>query len=141
MLVYVAGKFEEKTQVRLVQQLLRDAGHEISCDWTVEDETGKEGDELTAYRYQYAEADYHGVADADIVVVLNHPQGFGLATEFGIALALGKAIIVVDPEARTNVFYHLAQNPMWAITPVADVSTALAVVAELAHDRKLRESL
>lgn len=133
MKIYVASAFGNKTQVRLVQQLLQERGHVITHDWTVcDDTTGVEAGDLDAYRAACALGDYLGVVSCDTLVVLNDRLGFGMATEYGLALAYGKNIVVVNPAARMNIFYHLTANPNGGMHKlVPDVTSALEVVKEL----------
>jgi nucleoside 2-deoxyribosyltransferase len=106
--VYVAGKFEDKEQIREVQRKFREAGFEISHDWTTEDGTGMEGAELDTYMAQCAKNDFFGVLQADFVVIMNHAKAFGTMTEMGLALAWGKPVYVVGAPIRDNIFFHLS---------------------------------
>lgn len=97
-MIYVAAKFEEKERVRDAYALLRTAGHEITCDWTKEDDTGKTGDELDRYHAECAERDLEGVAEADALVIFPHENGKGLYVELGVALAAAIPIICVSED-------------------------------------------
>lgn len=99
--VYVAGKFEDKENVRRVQQRLRDLGFEITHDWTPDDASDLQ---------KSAVEDFEGVLQADFLVVLNHTLLYGAAVEIGIALGLGRPVYVIGPQVRDNVFWHLPQD-------------------------------
>jgi hypothetical protein len=103
--IYVASKFENKQQVRAVQQRLIDLGHTISHDWTNEAEGDRKGPELDAYLQECAIKDYNGVLEADAVLLITQPNMRGAFTELGMALAWGRVCYVVG---RTgNIFEHL----------------------------------
>lgn len=107
---YVASKFENKEEVRRVQKLLREAGHSITHDWTVEDATGLTGEVLEAYLRRCAEKDLAGVENCDFLFLLNYLHCAGSYTEFGMALALRRLVVVVDgrdPTKSRNIFFHL----------------------------------
>lgn len=46
---------------------------------------------------EVAAAELHGVADADLVIILL-PGGRGTHVELGAALALGKPVVILDPD-------------------------------------------
>lgn len=126
MKLYVAGKFEEAARVRQVHKRLRNAGHEITHDWTNEDPGERTGDELGAFLRDCAIKDYDGVRTADAVLVLNHPHLFGGAAEMGMALALGKPVFLVEPWLRDNIFFHLPRESGMRTFP--DLDSALSVL-------------
>lgn len=105
MKVYVGAKFEEKGNAREAQAALRALGHEITFDWTVEDDSGLSGDERELYWRACGANDVDGVRRADAVLLLNHPLAFGTMVEFGLALAWGKPIFLVGADIRNTVFF------------------------------------
>lgn|SRR5574342_236975 len=107
MKVYVASKFENKEEVRKVQQLLIDRGHTITHDWTREDATGMTGGEFMRYMRDAAYGDVDGVRNADAIVLLNTVPGFGSMVELGMAIAWGKKIYVFSKETRDCIFFYL----------------------------------
>jgi len=109
MNVYVAGKFEEKELVRTVQRTLLERGHTITHDWTGEDATGMEGEQLEEYLADNASRDVDGVAAAEAVLILNHPKGFGMMAEMGMAIAWNIPIYVIGPQIRDCIFFHLPE--------------------------------
>jgi nucleoside 2-deoxyribosyltransferase len=86
MKIYVASKWEEKDRVQELMALLREAGHEITYDWT----------QCGTYNRTQAIHDLRGVADADVFVgVFEKDVPYaGALVELGIALALGKPIYI-----------------------------------------------
>ena len=112
MVIYVASKFENSKVVKEAQKILSQDGHTISHDWTVEDATGKSGDALERYMRVCARKDLKGVEVADALLLFNHAGGCGMFTEFGIALALRKVIVVIDAFVQgkpKNIFFHLPE--------------------------------
>jgi hypothetical protein len=139
MKFYVAGKFQNYEVVRAFADRLRDAGHEITYDWTRTDEfdeqghpivsqyqgeTDDSGDEILSYEAQkkYAHLDADGVAEADALVLFATPNVTGALIETGMALGYGIPVIVIDP-ARWTIFYALD-----LVTVVKDEEEALEVI-------------
>lgn len=121
--IYVAAKFEEAKRAREVMDLLEDHGHVISHDWTAEDATGLSGQDLEDYLSKCARQDFFGVTSADAVLLLNHGQLFGGMVEFGLALGLGKKVVVVEPGVRDCIFWHMKEVEL-----VANVHLALEFI-------------
>ncbi len=107
MKIYVASKFENKELVKEVQEELIREGHSITHDWSNESDAGKTGIELENYQARCAQQDFDGVKNADLVLLINHQGCKGTYTEFGIALALNKYVVIVKPELTNQVFFHL----------------------------------
>lgn len=107
MKIYVAAKFEEAQRVQRVYETLRARGFTITHDWTTEDASLYEGEAKLAYKRQCAINDYHGVKNADAMLVLNHALLYGGAAEMGMAIALEKPVYVVGSDIRENIFFHL----------------------------------
>jgi hypothetical protein len=108
--VYCGTKFENTKAVHEVYLALREDGHTITHDWTEENAEGLHGKFLEAYLEGCAEKDVDGVLSCDAFVLLNYAGMAGGFTEFGMALAAGKFIVVLDgkhPEKPKNIFYHL----------------------------------
>jgi hypothetical protein len=111
MKVYVASKFENKAAVNEAQTACRDLGWTVTHDWTTWDATGLTGGALDAY--------LEGVLACDVLLLLAAPGIVGAAAELGMALALGKVVVVVDAAAGPRcVFYH-HPNVMHAATVAA----------------------
>jgi hypothetical protein len=126
MRVYVATNFARATLARAVMTTLEQDGHVITHDWTGENAAGKSGDELARYLQRCAIQDFSGVRRCQVLVVLNHPQGRGMFVEVGIALALGKIVLVVGPSMAECIFYAMAQ--CIHVETVADIAGALAAL-------------
>lgn len=114
MKVYVAGRFTEKLRVRSVMDTLEADGHEITSDWTNEEDNPVNyrtdvSPEIARdfYMQECAEKCVQGVLDADVVLALNHPTAGGMFVEVGMAIAYGKKIIVVGPKVRDTPFWYL----------------------------------
>lgn len=108
--VYIATRLERANDHRMLAHALRAGGAVITYDWTLHGSVQEEG---AARITQVAVAEADGVADADAVVVLL-PGGRGTHAELGMAVALGKPVIVhaenetelLDACAKTCAFYH-----------------------------------
>lgn len=111
MRIYVASKFENTRAVRAAHAALRDDGHIISHDWTEENAESLAGQALEVFLQGCAEKDVEGVLSADAFLLLNHELMAGGFTEFGMAIAAEKFIVVLDgkhPDKPRNIFFHLA---------------------------------
>lgn len=97
--VYVASKFENTDAVRDAYARLRALGFVITFDWT--------GCAVTdpGYPHEHAQADFTGVASADLFLLIDHPGMKGAFVELGIALAYEKPVYIVG--AVSCVFVHL----------------------------------
>ena len=102
MKFYVAGKFEDKERVRLAQNCIEAAGHEITHDWTMAKAIGGPDE---------AKDDMEGVKDADALLFVNVDPGLlyaGSLVEIGMAIALDKPVYFINTQHMTrNIFYHL----------------------------------
>lgn len=108
MYVYVIGKFEEKVAVREMMSVLVNAGFSISHDWTVFDTRTVPPEQRAEYEEECAVNDLRGVADADAIVMLNHPELYGGMIEMGYALRLGLRVFVLQCNpARDSCFFKL----------------------------------
>ena len=133
MKIYIASKFENKTQVQDVMGQLQAMGHEITFDWTVHDAGGKTQEELPAYLSMCADQDAIGVMQADLLFLIDHPACKGAYTELGLAVAFEKPVVVVKAinspltGMKQNIFMHLPE-----VTHVDDVPAGLAAVTRFA---------
>ncbi len=112
MKFYIASSLKNIEQVRILAELLKDAGWTHTYDWT-RCSSDKEMD-TDALRLM-GEKEYNGIKQADIVIVLT-PQGKGTHTEYGMAIALDKKVYLCHPDdtyfkcdENTSVFYWLSQ--------------------------------
>lgn len=106
--VYVAGPFVDKENAMQLARKLEAAGHTITHRWWNYEGLGEEH-ESEEFLRKCAYSDWHGVRDADVIVVWNTAKSEGKAVEQGIAIALGKSIIVLTPDKKpsSNVFHYL----------------------------------
>ena len=79
---------------------------------------------------KYAQADVRDIAEADTFVFFSVPSTRatlrgGRHVEFGMALALGKNIVIVGP--KENIFHHL---PTKRLVHVGDWSQAVTVLQQ-----------
>lgn len=107
MKLYVAGNPNDSDGIGAMRithtmRQLRNAGHEITHDWTREVLNPRPS------RRSIAEADVRGVEAADALVLVDADRGWGMYVEFGIAVARRIPIIVIEPRYH-QVFYSLPQ--------------------------------
>lgn len=111
MKVYVAGRTNMIDQVRVLQRLVTNHGHEITFDWTavIEAIGGDSNEKNIAPTAQRANAikDMVGVQDCDVLIMQCGPGMCGTLIEVGMALALGKKVWIIGSPERESVFFHL----------------------------------
>lgn len=125
MKFYIATSFSRVTAHHTVRDSLKQMGHEISYDWTL-DESGKSISK--EHLKEVALLELAGVSEADFVVVLL-PGGNGSHLELGFALAKEKQIflhsedpLLFEPGPQTKVFYH-HPDIVCLHCPLADIGT------------------
>ena len=107
MKIYLAGRFEDQFPLREVSYMLIMQKHEIASTWLWSDdsyETEKE-------KASIALKDYRDIIACDILVLYSHlgeplPTRQAHSTELGLALAMGKRVIIVGVKTD-NVFHYL----------------------------------
>ena len=126
---YIATGLRRAGDHNVVRDALRRCGHEITYDWSTHGD-GPKFESLKRLE-EVAVAEIKGVEDADVLVVLL-PGGGGTHLEMGVALALGKPVIIhcEDPVIfqlgkQTKAFYHLplvtqVVTPMNQLRPLLD---------------------
>lgn len=113
--VYVASATEQYGLVEHFVDRLRAVGIEISFEWTPDYRAGgfKPDAQLSDIHRRYvAKMDSCGVKEADLVWVITpdvKEHGCGMWVEMGMALALGKRVIMSGKLARRTVFSELAE--------------------------------
>jgi nucleoside 2-deoxyribosyltransferase len=109
MRFYIATQLANVEQQQELSQYLIDAGHELSFDWSKQDNELKTDRVFSKKEYElYARNDLQGVLSADVLIVLL-PGGLGTHVELGVALAMNKKIIIVGDQKMygyTCVFYN-----------------------------------
>jgi nucleoside 2-deoxyribosyltransferase len=104
MKIYVAGPWKHRDKARIAADQLTLAGHTVISRWLREHE-----DSIHHVALQReAMHDVQDLEQCSAVVYLNIEKSEGKATELGMALALGKLVILVG-ERENNVFLHLPQ--------------------------------
>lgn len=103
MKIYVAGKWQDRENVRLVMENVRELGHEITCDWTDHESVDK------GLMEQYAISDCYGVFEADLLIlVAEYPYNYrGSLVEMGIAIGQRKPVWVVGDAVDSCIFINL----------------------------------
>jgi nucleoside 2-deoxyribosyltransferase len=112
MKIYVAGKWEDRANVRKLMDKLESQGHVITHDWTTteealstySDELNKNSDVLT----RYAVLDTEGVRDSDILVALIDKDYHYAGTygEIGMAVIAGKEVCAIGENNSHFIFFH-----------------------------------
>ena len=96
MRIYVAGKWEEKVRVRLIQNVLKSEGHTITFNWTAQPNTLNETDLV-----EQCLRDVSGVLSAEALVAIlvseekYYGESFNRYIEIGIAIGISIPIYIV----------------------------------------------
>ena len=136
MRIYVAGKWQEKSQVKQVQIALVNAGHEITHDWTIHEmgahEPKQDTDVLIGTHWydpeelaRQALGDLRGVQTAEAIVIcaINPHKYSGTLTEMGIALGCGRRVLIIGEHIDSNIFTWLPEVKVYP--SLAEVIDAL----------------
>jgi len=104
MKIYVAGKYSERDNIRLVFKALEKLGHTITLDWTNHDIYPN--DAVAERLGEFANDDVEGVRNADCLIacLLNHHEYKGLWVEMGIALGYNKPVYIVGEAGDSCIF-------------------------------------
>lgn len=111
---YLAGRFARTDELLGIRDVIEALGGEVTSRWIHGDhkidDSGKPDNDHTPSPEQLAQEDVEDVKRADVLIAFTEePRSFasrgGRHVELGIALGLGKRIIVVGP--RENVFCWL----------------------------------
>jgi hypothetical protein len=112
MIIYLAGRYSRRDQLRNVADELRRLGHVINSRWLETDWVSRPNKSSAAppeYREKYALIDMEDVRAANCVISFTEAPGDGSRggrhVEFGLAVGLEKRLIVVGH--RENLFHHL----------------------------------
>lgn len=101
--VYVGSSLLNANQASEVMQRFRDAGVDITYDWTPLVGQKFSDEQLGKYGIE----EINGVKNADLFFMLS-PARHGTHVELGIALASGKPVVMVDdPHAEKKTFYFV----------------------------------
>lgn len=91
---YIATRKDRSAEADALSEALTAEGWERTFAWG-----GREGSDPEQYA-AIARSELDGVAKADVLVVLL-PGGYGTHVEIGVALALGKRVIIHSPDRKT----------------------------------------
>lgn len=99
---FCSGKFEDRINIRKLQQSLKNLGHEIVEDWTIHEYSDK------GYPIEYAEDDIYGVSQCDVYVgrFIADYNYKGAFVEMGVALALRKEVCIIGHAIDSCIFVH-----------------------------------
>jgi len=105
MKIFVSGKVGSENDAKHVMKLLRDAGHEITFDWTSIPHLKPYDENMCASR-EAAIREARAVSESDLLVIVVHPQGVGMFVELGIAIGLGIPVRVLSGHQSRSMFFH-----------------------------------
>ena len=95
--IYVASKKIDRA--KMVMDTLRSRGHAITYDWTIDFK-----EEISAEK---ALAEKNGIIACDILIYLWHPEAESARYEAGMAMGLGKPVIV---SGKSDSFFFQLPN-------------------------------
>ena len=106
MKIYVASKYQERNFIKWLMRLLREAGHEITVDWT--DHDLYPADSPLEKMAEFASVDVAGVQECEVFIgvflVKHHHQGS--LVEFGIALGGDKPCLILGNAEDDCIFMN-----------------------------------
>jgi hypothetical protein len=105
MKIFVSGKVGHENDAQRAMTLLRNAGHEITFDWTTIPHLKPYDQNVRASR-EAALSEARAVKQSDLVVIITHPQGVGMFVEMGIAIGLGIPVRVISDQQSRSMFFH-----------------------------------
>lgn len=132
---YVASASEQYALVEHFVDRLREAGVEVTFEWTPDVRAAgfKPDAELSSVHRRYiARMDACGVREAELTWVLTpslKEHGCGMWVEMGIALALGRRVVVSGPLSKRTVFSELAEAVFASHEEAFDYITSLSKAA------------
>ena len=125
--IYIATKFENQDEFHQLKRMLEACGHVVTHDWTKESCDNAPPGKLEEYKTDCALNDVEGVHNADLLVLIPyHKPMAGAFVEFGIAVALGKPVVLVKRAGvffQDNIFYSLPD-----VTPLPDFESVVTFV-------------
>ncbi len=135
MKIYLASSFLNKENARTAMDMLENAGHTITSDWTQNVPVPIEVD-LVRESVQ----DLQGVKDADVFVML-WPGRMGSNAELGAALALGKPVILIGGINKSSSVYfnHPLVRVVATITDAIDRLKWISIESEKFEGKEMRE--
>lgn len=132
MRIYVAGSRHEIITVRLMHTTLKELGHEVTYDWTKEENVsnGKPREDWLEHREEgkaIADAECQAVANADGLLICGwgSERALGTYIEIGMALAQGKPVVICGP-VRNSIFWCLDE-----VVIAEDVKDGIAALEQM----------
>lgn len=121
---YLSTRKDRSAQATRLLEALKAKGWERTLDWTDQGDVGPHRYAATAL------AEIAAVREADVVIALL-PGGYGTHVEIGVALALGKPVILHAPDRKTldtpyPCIFHYHPRVKRLVSRVLDVSKVLA---------------
>ena len=142
--VYVAGRISRQEEIRAIHAQLREAGLEITHDWTWtaaitnDQEAGefrkREYVGMNPKYHTEADEDLNAVIEADIFIVLTDENGTGIYVEMGAAFAGQK--IRNKPQLMYAIGPHFSRMLFYQHRAVQRVSSVEEILSDL-RDRGL----
>ncbi len=86
MKFYIASRTARTGEVRRIYDLLKNRGHEITVDWTLQNISRPYATNARQAR-EHSIQDIQGVRDSDIFVLISDRAGTGMYTELGVAIS------------------------------------------------------
>jgi hypothetical protein len=121
MKIYLATRYSRNAEMRAIRDDLTALGHEVTSRW-IDQHGGDLPESIVAEKlnsepencFKYAQIDVDDLTAADTVVSFTCDGGGkgGRHVEYGLALGLGKRLILVG--SRENVFHTLPQVEWYA---------------------------
>ena len=111
MKIYLAARYSRMEELRGYADELEAAGHIITSRWIRGDNGIPETAAVDMESQRFALEDYRDLSAADTVISWTEPPRVestargGRHVEFGLALAMGKRLVVVGP--RENLFHTM----------------------------------
>lgn len=123
--IYIAARYNRRTDLRPMAELLQAIGHEVTAQWLWDGEESKSIQEV-------AIRDVEDVRRADILVFVGEPQasenrGGGRWFEFGMAHALGKrciAVLDMDPTQGGHDHLPIGHESVFTALPNVEIVTS-----------------
>jgi nucleoside 2-deoxyribosyltransferase len=120
---YLSTRKDRSAQAELLLEALRDRGWQRTLDWA------SQNDDPDGYA-DSALTEIAAVREADVLIVLL-PGGYGTHVEIGVALALGKPVILHSPDQTTldtpyACIFHYHPGVKRLVSQVLNVNELLA---------------
>lgn len=123
--IYLAARYRRHPEMQTIAREIAAAGHVVTSRWIWGDHEYLPGVTQERERTWYASEDRADLTVADTVISFTEHPGVesrgrgGRHVEFGMALALGKRLIVIGP--RENVFHCLPEVEYYESWPGVEV--------------------